>query len=768
MSDWIEELRARAREALPPLEGEVRLPALRAPVVVRRDRWGVPHIAAESIDDLFTAQGYVMASDRLFQIELVTRLGLGRLSEILGEPALPLDRFVRTVGWNRSAKRQAAAYDARSSAIVEAFSAGLGAWLEAMPAPPPEYRVLGLEPSLPDDTALAGAGATVLMAWSLARAWDNDLLRAEIAETLGPSMMRTLFPGTDPEPEAVRAGKNTDDPRLAMLRDAALPPSGQGSNNWVVAGSRSVTGKPLLANDPHLVVQAPSSWYEVHLSAPGIDVAGVTFPFAPGVVIGHNERIAWGFTNTEGDVQDLYLERIDDDEGLTVHREEIRVRGSDEPEVLEVRETPHGPLLSDYLVGIARPEVVPGGIRHAYALRWVGAGHTIEPSVVFDLDTARGWDSFRAALARWHCPGQNAVYADTDGNIGYQMTGRYPVRRRGDGSLPVPGWTGEWGWDGWIPFDELPRAFNPESGFLVTANNRIVGDDYPHHLGSDFLPPYRARRIAELLTATELHSRETFAAIQADTVSLPAREIVGRLLEVAPGDEREAEALALLAGWDHDLRADSAPAAIYESWSVRIAHRVLRPLLGDRLFDHFYARRQWTNGFQYQVLPHLLAHPDRRFFSRDGRAGRDELLRAALDEALDDLTRRLGDDMSAWRWGAVHRVRFAGRLALIPDLAEMFTAGELELGGDEQTVAQALFEPGVPYDAVVVPSWRQIIDLADLDASVGTHTTGQSGNPESPHFADLLPLWSAGEHHAMPFSTAAVEASTAHELRLVP
>ncbi|HZD16619.1 MAG TPA: penicillin acylase family protein, partial [Actinomycetota bacterium] len=332
MNDWVATVREAARAALPPVEGEVRAAGLGRSVEVIRDRWGVPHIYAESARDLWVAQAFVAASERLFQTELVYRLGLGRLSELFGEATLPIDRFVRTVGWNRIAERLAGRRDDLSREMVAAAADGVRAWAEAMPAKPVEYLILDAEPWIPDghELEVAGTAAAVYMAWALSRAWDNDLLRAEIAARWGPGTMRTLFPDTDPEPEAIRVAGEHEDPRLAMLRDAVLPPSGQGSNNWVVAGSRTASGKPLLANDPHLVAQQPSVWFESHLVAPGANVAGVTFPFAPGVVIGHNDRIAWGFTNTEGDVQDLFLERLSDDgrsarvgdgwERLAVHR----------------------------------------------------------------------------------------------------------------------------------------------------------------------------------------------------------------------------------------------------------------------------------------------------------------------------------------------------------------------------------------------------------------------------------------------------------------
>src|SRR5919106_1923374 len=411
-----------ARLARPPLEGRVAVAGLRRPVEVLRDRWGVPHLHAETLHDLFLAQGYVMASERLFQMELLWRLGPGRLSELFGELTLPVDRFVRTVGWNRAGCYQADRWDDRSREMSEAFGAGIRAWIDTMPARPVEYGILGADPITPEESeaTVLGASAAVFMAWSLSRNWDHKLLRAEIAERLGPETMRALFPDLDTEASAVEASKEGGFDRMALLRDAILPPSGQGSNGWVVDGSRTETGKPLLANDPHLAISVPSAWFECHLVGPGIDVAGVTLPFSPGILIGHNDRIAWGFTNTEGDVQDVYLERLSEDgtmaeylgqwEPVALHREEMAVRGRDHREVLEVRETRHGPVGGAGRVGVGEPGVV-AGLRRPCRLRWVGADYGIEPSTVFEMNTAGSWEDFRAAVHRgWACPGQNMVY----------------------------------------------------------------------------------------------------------------------------------------------------------------------------------------------------------------------------------------------------------------------------------------------------------------------------------------------------------------------
>jgi penicillin amidase len=522
----------------------------------------------------------------------------------------------------------------------------------------------------------------------------------------------------------------------------------------------------------------PGVWFEVHLSAPGIDVRGVALPFAPGVLLGHNDRMAWGCTNVGGDTMDLYLERLNPDgtaalyegtwEPVTVHREEIRVRGRTEPEVVEVKETRHGPILDSYMVGVNPPQVVEGGIRETYALRWVGLDEAVEPSALFDLNTATTFEQFQAALSRWSCPGPNFVYADVDGNIGYQCTGWHPIRRSGDGTMPVPGWSSEYDWDGYVPFEEMPWAFNPEAGYLATANAKPYDDSYRWDLGKDFFPSYRARRITELLLATDRHDVDSFGRIHTDFVSLAARDLRPGLLAVQPATERQREALALLADWDGDLSPSSGPAAVYEVWSHHIALAVLRPKLGDELTEHYYGKRQWTNTFQCQVLPALLAYPTAEWFGADGAEARDAMLREALERALDELSAALGEDMASWAWGSLHRLRFVGQLGIIPDLTELFTGGECAWGGDEQTVNQGMFLPGESYDTLVIASWRQIIDLADLDRSVGTIPVGQSGNPASSHYADLFPLWSTGQYHPLPFTRPAVEAATDSVLDLTP
>lgn len=767
MDDPVEGLREVARAALPPVHGERSVPGLREGVEVLRDTWGVAYISAANLDDLWFAQGWVTASERCFQLELALRAATGRLSELFADATLPMDRFMRTIGLHRAGAVIAAGYDDASRSMMASFRAGVRAWLAAMPSPAPEYVLLGSMPELPDDEA-SWAAATAYLAWGLSGNWEAELLRAMIAERIGWEAAGDLLPRTDAEDGALAAAALNG----ALLDGAPRRSPGQGSNNWVVSGERSSSGKPLLANDPHLLAQQPGAWLEIHLRAPGYEARGVAVPFLPGVLIGTTAHHAWGTTNVTGDTQDLYLERLSDDgtaalfedawHPLTVHREAIAVRGRKAPEILEVRETRHGPILEAYLVGVLDPEVVEHGLGETYALRWVGAERSLPPSSTVAVARATSFEEFRDAVRAVECPGQNFVYADADGTIGYQCTGAYPVRRAGDGTAPVPGWTSEYDWDGFVPFEELPWSKDPERGYLATANQRIHNDAYPHLIGNDFHTAYRARRIVELLEGERLHSVETFAAMQRDTVSIPARELLPGLLEMTPVGAANAGALELLEGWDADLRAGSAAAAVFEVWMSRIARRVVEPRLGTELFAHYYA---WREAFNCRVLPAILSEPESRWWGDDGR---QEIVRAALDDALQEVEARLGPDRSRWRWGALHRVRFASPLARVPAVTELFTAAVVELGGDEQTVAQSGCDAREGYPAAVVQSWRQVIDLADPDRSLGVMPTGQSGNPASPHWSDQAPLWAAGDLHDLPVTRPAVEAGATTALRLTP
>lgn len=766
MSDWTQEVRAAAEAALAPLEGELSVPGLHAPVEVLRDRWGIPYVTAASLEDLWFAQGFVTASERLFQIDLALRAAGGRLSELFSDLTVADDRFARVVGFNRIGAREAGRWSARSRSMFERFVEGARAWVALMPAPPVEYALLATPPDLPEDLG-AWAAAFAYAAWGLSGNWDSELLRVLLAERLGPEALRDLLPPLPADGPELAAGG-----LAGALLDVLPRPKGQGSNNWVVAGSRTATGRPMLANDPHLLVQQPGAWFELHLRAAGYEARGVAFPFAPGILVGVTPHHAWGITNVSGDVQDLYEERLSGDgtaaefdgawEPLAVHHEEIAVRGGAIVE-LDVRESRHGPLLEAAPVGIGRVDYVP--LDRAYALRWTATDGLFEPATLVDVAGATGFEAFRAALSGLSCPGQNVVYADVDGTIGYQLTGRYPLRRSGDGASPVPGWTSEHDWTGFLAYEDLPWSVDPTRGYLATANNRTFAEDYPHLIGIDFHTPFRARRIAELIEgATGPLTAEDLARFQTDTRSIPARVLLPRLVAIEPTDDDGSWALEVLRAWDGDQRPESAAAAIYNAWLRAIAEAVLGAGDGSGL-ERYVA---WRETFVCLALPALLDAEPPGWLPLPGDGGWDGLLRRTLADALHFLAERLGPERGAWRWGALHPVRFAHPLARMPGLAPVFVAAEHELGGDEQTVLQGGFDARTGFEAAVVPSWRLVADLADVDRSMAVLPTGQSGNPVSPHWNDQAPLWISGRLRPMPVTRPAVEAATVHRLGLVP
>jgi penicillin amidase len=762
MSDFVEQLREVASASLFPENGELIVPGLAEPVEILRDHWGVPYISAASLNDLWFAQGFVTAGERLFQMDLLLRAASGRLSEVFADRTLADDRFARTIGFSRTGAKLAAGWDAASHAIHARFRQGCAAWVTQMPAPPVEYSLLDMQPSLPADDAGAWAAAFVYLAWGLSGNWDQELLRTAIAERLGPDEVGALLPPLPADPPSIPAGSPA-----GRLLDELPRPKGEGSNDWVVAGTRTTTGKPLLANDPHLLAVQPGAWIEMHLRAPGYEARGVALTFSPGILLGTTAHHSWGVTNVSGDVQDLYVEHLNEErtaaehdgawEPLTVHHEQIHVRGAAEPVLVDVYETRHGPIIETAALGNMHTEHIPLGSTETYALRWTGFDCGIRPSLVLDAAHATSFEEFRRAAWGVECPGQNFVYADVDGAIGYQCSGRFPLRDTGDGIAPVPGWTAGYEWNGWIPFDELPWAIDPPHGYLVTANNRIHDDGYRHLIGHDFHTPYRARRVIERIEAIAHHDVASMARIQLDTVSLPALAAIPRLAALELRSDEERHAIGLIATWDADMSAHSPAAAVFNVWSRHIAQRTLHARLGDELFRRYHTDRET---FQCEVLPAWLRDPSGPLD--------DDLLRAALTDALAELAQRLGPDPSTWRWGALHRLALVHPLGAIPGLGSLFTAGEAELGGDEQTVAQGGFDGRDGYLVDVIASWRAVYDLADLDRSIGVLPAGVSGNPASSHWNDQFPLWIAGEHHPLPFTRPAVEAAAMATLRLLP
>jgi penicillin G amidase len=745
-----------ARRPLPKQKGTIELAGLEGPVRVRRDRWGVPHIEAASAADLWFAEGFCHGQDRLWQMDFYRRALSGRVSEFAGEEGLPVDRLMRTLGMARTAEREAATLDPELLGLLERFCAGVNAAVANAKALPFEMQLLRLEfePWRPAD--ILGLGK--LLAFGLSTNWEKELLRADMTRELGPELAAKLDPGYPAENPVVTQEPWTGDGLGlaeqidAVRRSIGMAAEASGSNNWAVSGSLSATGSPLIAGDPHLPPSMPGIWYQVGLALGDRFVRGASLPGMPGVYMGQNNDVCWTFTNVMADVQDLFVERVEgdrylfEDEWLPLElvREEIVVKGRETPEVLDVRITHHGPLVNQAL---GADEAEP------LALRWITLDQPTAFKGMFDLHGIRSGSDLVATLEGHTSPASNLIWADRHGSIGYKLIGRLPLRKGGCPDLPKPGWEGEFEWEGAVPYDELPEVTDPESGFLVTANNRIVGDDYPHHITSDWLDGFRARRIEELLRSSGEHDVEGFEAMQSDNLSLPGLEAARRLGRLAPSGQREVSALERLRSWDGRLAPDSIAATIYQAFLLRLAREVARAAIGDRdLCERWLDRAD--NGFTPHVTSPWRWHSHLMGLWEEGDEeliGRpwDELVLEALAGALDDLSDRFGPDPEGWRWGHVHEMEFPHPLGEANPLLRKLLNRRLRAGGAQETVSQIAYDPNDPYKAVWAPSWRMVGDPSDPGRSRWQMFTGQSGHPASPHYDDLQPDWLEGRTQPM-------------------
>ena len=718
--------------AAAPAAETVRLPGLHQRVEILRDRWGVPHIYAANADDLFFAQGYIAARDRLWQIDTWRRIGTGKLAEVLGPEYIERDRLARAVRFRGDMEAEWRSYGPDTKAIATAFTNGINAYVRALGGKrPPEFRAAGYDPGLwaPEDVLARVAG--LLMTRNLTR----EVTRAQNVLRFGVAEVAKLQPPDPPIPIEIPHGLDLADIGSEIVRVYNLvtgPRIEQGSNNWVVDGTMTATGKPILANDPHRPVLIPSLRKTVHLVAPGWNAIGAGEPALPGIALGHNDRVAFGFTIVGIDQQDLYVEKLNPGDPnqymyrgawkpVEIERQQIRVKGRAAPETIELRRTVHGPVIYE------------DRARHrAYALRWVGmepgsAGYLAGLSVA----RSRNWQEFLAAMDRYKVPSENIVYADVDGNIGWQASGLAPIRSNWSGLLPVPGDTGEYEWSGFRKASEQPRKYNPPEHFIATANHNILPPGYKLPLGYEWALPFRFERIREMLTAGRKFSVADFERIQQDVTALPARRLqaVLRRWKDAPPAAQE------LLHWDCRLTADSRPAAIYEVW---LGH------LRTRLFG----QAPHPNPDFAVMLAALEQHADPR------------VLAESLQAAEAELRETLGPDRSQWSWGKLHRIEFRHPLG-----QAAWNRGPVARPGDSNTVNAT---SGNGYRQTNGASYRQILDVADWDRSVMTNVPGESGDPESPHYSDLLDDWAAGRYHPLPYSRKAVERAAVERIALAP
>ncbi|WP_270935408.1 penicillin acylase family protein [Falsiroseomonas oryzae] len=728
--------------SLPPVREELPIAGLSAPVTVTLDQDGIPRIAAETERDAAVALGYLHARDRMFQMEAMRRGAEGRLAEIAGPTALRLDRFSRTLGLSQRARADLEAISPEARDLLQAYADGVNAWIAVRGRlAAPEFLVLGEpEPWKPEHSLLWGK---VMGLW-LSGAWRRDVERARLAQTIPPERLRMIFPEDDsPGRPDIAAALPADAlgrvlaqvPRFGQ--DAPLPDSA--SNAWAVAPSRSASGAPLLASDPHLGFQAPIIWYLARIELPGGRFrAGATAPGVPAVVIGRNEKLAWGFTTTHSDTQDVFVERLvsadqyatpDGPRPFALREERIAVRGREQPEILRVRETRHGPVVSDLDPNAG----LPAGTVLAAAMANLAPADTAADGLLA-LNRATTLDQARAAAALLTSPPQNLMVADASGRIAQYLVGRTPVRRSGDGALPVPGWDGAADWLGFVPFDAMPHVEDPPGGVLAAANSRPAPPGHPVFLGRDWFGDWRLRRIAELLAARPRHDAAGFAAMQNDVVSLFAREVLPTLRAVTPTTD-SARAHALLRDWDGTMRSDAPQPLIFHAWL--------------RAFRRLALEAGGAAAAEDVAGPEFL----RSLLGPRGRAGdwcgEDRcaaLLARSLDQAVRGLRDQHGSDPAAWRWGAAHVARFEHPLLRFVPGVNTLMRLEVQTGGDGETISRGGLRgsDGMPFANTHGAGLRAVFDLSDPDGVLVMIATGQSGHPMSDHWDSLLQRWRDG------------------------
>ena len=781
-----------ARSALPQLDGNLAVKGLSASVKVTRNQQGVPAIEAASLEDLFLAQGYVTAQDRLWQMDVMRRFGAGELSEILGEDTLKIDREQRLLGLRAAAKKSLTLAAPRDQSYFAAYARGVNAFIEAhQNSLPIEFRILRYAPRpwQPEDSiVIANQMVKDLNYYT----FGDALAREKILAKLGPDLTADLYVNRswhDRPPTVMReniddqqkpsdSGDQDDDdddddsgPDNAVTqRTNGLPMWAQhapeavnGSNDWVVAGAHTVTGKPLLSNDMHLGHQMPNLWYEAHLKSGALDVAGVTLPGMPYVIVGHNQRIAWGFTNVGPTVADAFIENFNAQGAYQTpqgwqqpaHREEvIHVKG--QPDVtLDIKITRHGPIVS---------ELIPGETRQI-ALRWTLYDGLHMP--FFDVDSAQNWEDFRKAFSQLDAPGQNVVYADADGNIGYQTTGRVPIRASGDGSLPVSGADDAHEWTGYVPFDKLPSIYNPSSGVIATANGRITPDDYPYSISTEWEAPWRTARIYHVLESGRKFAPSDMLALENDVQSendlYAAERFVYAVDHAAKPSARARQAADLMRNWDGRMQASSAAATIAVRSAQQLTRLLLEPHLGTAPDD---PKQQETTlswkSYAWEMrtvwLQNVMLHQPKRWLPEKYH-NYDELLNAAVEAAVNGAD--APKDLNSWHWGAVNAVDIEHPvLGKIPLISRWTAPGWKEQSGSGYTVKAVTRHHG--------PSERFTANLADLDQSTLNTVTGQGGNFLSPYYMDQWQAWYQGSTFTLPFTPHAVEANASHRLTLEP
>lgn len=767
-----------ARKNLPQLDGVFNHKELTDAVKVYRDKWGVPHIYASNLKDLAFAQGYVHAQDRLWQMDIQRRVARGQISEIVGKAALDTDRATRTLGFERLAAADITDIPAHLLEDLESYISGINAYVDVLGNNlPPEYKLLKCKPhkwELLDVLAFSR-----MLAWQMSFAWFGEVIRAKVVDKVGAEHATELdvhYPPENPSGlnKVGEVNMIADDGLLQAMNGPFLKPI-KGSNGWAISGARTRSGSPILCNDPHLPMSQPAIWYENHLKSPEVETTGVTVPGVPMVLIGHNGNIAWGMTLAFTDIQDTYIEQFTDNtlnkyrfkgEELDAQKisETIKVKG-ERDHIEQVIITQHGPVISG-IVGLASTKLT----LHSKALQKSGMilGW-------YNLNRAKNWIDFVHAMEHINAPALNVPYADVTGNIGYWVTGKVPVRKGFNGSMPAEGWTGEQEWTGEVPFEEMPHTFNPEKGYVITCNHKIVPDDYPHYLGSTWMNGYRANRLETLFSKKEKFAPDDMKKMQMDIHCLPALQFIEQYRGLRLDNLNLELMKQQLLSWDGNLTTDTVAGCIYQVTRHFMMETVFQEKLGADLtqqltgkgFNDSLIPQQEFYGYDTVTLLRMLDNKDSWWMKEAG--GREKVMEVSLEKAFQYLTDKLGDDMDRWAWGRIHQMTLHHPIGAKKPFDRIFNQGPFPIPGDTDTLLQTATMPTAALgDHITAPSYRQIIDMGNLSNSVCVTPAGQSGNIMSPHYSDQLQLWIEGKYHPMLWTREEVEANKVHLMELLP
>jgi penicillin G amidase len=784
-------------KSFPVTSGAISLPGIHNPVDIYRDEYGIPHILAGNEDDLMFAAGYAHAQDRLWQMDLARRTGEGRLSEIFDTATVKFDKLFRTLGFTALTETLYRTMHPHTQKMLERYAAGVNAYIETHKGKyPVEFDMLNYEPEpwKPQETVIIAR----LMAWELNFSWWEELTYAEIEAKVTPEKFKEIIPTYPDSIPAMTAAslkheasldkRTISDVHEFMMaardyrQQFTLGPFSGASNAWVVAGSRSISGKPLLANDPHLKTSVPARWYEMHLSAPGWNVSGMTLPGVPYIVIGHNDSLAWGFTNAMLDDADFYLDCVDtahpkmytyDNTSLPViaHDEMIFIGKKDSVEIT-IRATKHGPVITDVHPSREHNGYTGAGNPYLISLRWTGFEKSDELHSFELMNTAANHLQFEDGLKGLTVPAQALVYADVAGNIGFWMAGRVPIRGRQNPLLPTPGWMSETEWQGYVPFEKLPRLWNPPQGYIICANQKIAGNEYPYFLSNYWEPPSRMLRIRELLTSMEKFSREDFGRFQQDVLSPYNRSIVKHILEVYPVDSTAENndvrtALEYLRNWDYKDTPTAIASSIFNEFMVILVHYIYEDEMGPETLKDFL----FFSAIPYRVTSQILAADSSAWFDdihTPQIETKKDIIRRSLFDAIKELKQNAGGEMKSWQWGSIHEAYFEHPFGKRKPLDKVFNVGPFPAAGSATTVNKGDFRLSDPFQVFSASSMRQVIDLGNPQISWTILPLGQSGQPYHKHYKDQAPLWFNGGYHPVTIDSNEIASKKWERLTLNP